>query len=277
MIDRVHRATVDGLADRTDGPWVSIHLPTEPLGPSQASKIRLKNLLAEANTILKTRGVDQRTIAAIAEHGTSILEQRDLWNARGHGLAVHISADDSLIHRLAESCEQSVIVADSPDVDLLRSVAEKDQPFAVLALSLDDVRLLRGDQTHLVEDDPPKLPKRMSDVLAHVDRESQLQSHSGGRVGTGKVAASFHGQDWKEQADLDQFLRAIDRALEDTIDPALPVVLAGVDRIVAAYRRVSHHRVLLPEALHGNVSRVAPSALHARAWPIVESAGDLTS
>ena len=270
MIDQVDRATVDALAERTDGPWVSIYLPTERLGPTQSSKIRLKNLLTEAKAVLTTRGVDDRVIAAIATHGASVLERQELWNARELGLAVHVSADEVFVHRLAEPCDQTVVVADSPQVDLLRSIVEQDRSFAVLALSLNDVRLLRGDRQGLVEDDPPVLPTRMSDVLADDDREPQLQSHSGGRVGSGTVTASFHGQGTNDQADTDRFLRSVDRALSTTIDSDLPVVLAGVDRIVAAYRQLSHHRGLLPEAIHGNVSRVAVSELHAKAWAIVE-------
>ena len=271
MIDQVDRATVDALAERTDGPWVSIYLPTERLGPNQPSKIRLKNLLTEAKAVLTTRGVDDRVISAIAKHGATVLGRQELWHARERGLAVHVSAEEVFVHRLAEPCEQTVVVADSPQVDLLRSIAEQDRSFAVLALSLNDIRLFRGNQQGLVEDDPPVLPARMSDVLVGDDREPQLQSHSGGRVGSGNVTASFHGQSTNDQADTDRFLRSIDRALTATIDADLPIVLAGVDRIVAAYRQLSHHRGLLPEAIHGNVSRTAASELHAKAWAIVES------
>ncbi len=271
MFDTLNLAAVETLPKRSDGPWVSIHLPTERLGSSQASKLRLKNLLAEAKSVLTDEGVDKRTIKAIAEHGASVLDRKDIWDARGLGLAVHVCASEAFVHRLDDTCDQSMVIADSPQVDLLRSMAGSDRHFAVLALALDDVRLLRGNRRELVEDDPPVLPVRMADVLEHDDREPQLQTHSGGRVGDGTVTASFHGQETKEQADLDRFLRAIDRALISTIAPDLPVVLAGVDRIVAAYRRVSRHRVLLPEAIHGNVSRTAPSALHDQAWPIVDS------
>ncbi len=271
MFDTLNLAAVEALAERADGPWVSIHLPTERLGSSQASKLRLKNLIAEAKAVLAEEGVDKRTIKAITEQGASVLDRREFWDARGLGLAVHICATEAFVYRVDETCDQSLVVADSPQVDLLRSMAERDRPFAVLALALDDVRLLRGDRQELVEDDPPVLPVRMADVLENDDREPQLQSHSGGRVGDGAVTASFHGQETKEQADLDRYLRAIDRALTSTIEPDLPVVLAGVDRIVAAFRRVSRHRVFLPDAIHGNVSRVSPSELHAKAWPIVDS------
>lgn len=68
MIDRVDQAMVEALAERTDGPWVSIHLPTERLGPDRASKIRLRNLLAEARSTLEDHGTDAQTVAAFRHH-----------------------------------------------------------------------------------------------------------------------------------------------------------------------------------------------------------------
>ncbi len=271
MIDRVELATVDTMAERSEGPWVSIYLPTERLGPPTASKLRLKNSLADASSILTDRGVAKNIISAIDRRGESVLADHTLWGKREQGLAVFLASEAHLTYRLADAETDSVVVSDTPDTDLLRSAAMQNRSFAVLALSLDHVRLLRGDQQSLIEDDPSPLPVAMADVLSNNDREPQLQSHSSGRIGGGATAASFHGQEPNELADIDRFLHAIEDSFQATIDPDLPVVLAGVDRIVAEFRRVSHHPCLLDDAIHGNVDRENIAELHQKAWAIVQT------
>jgi len=271
MIDRVDLATIDTLAERSEGPWVSIYLPTERLGSSAASKIRLKNLLAEARTALTARGTDKDVIRSIVRRGESVLADDALWHKREIGLAVFFGSETHVAFRMAVEWDSFVVVADAPDTDQLRAAAQQNRSFAVLGLSLDHVRFLRGDQLSLTEDDPSPLPVRMADVLSGLDREPQLQSHSSGRVAGGATAASFHGQEPNEQADIDRFLHAVDRALGAAVDADLPVVLAGIDRIVADFRRLSHHRSLLGEAIHGNVDRESVADLHRKAWAIVHA------
>jgi hypothetical protein len=272
MIDRIDSATVEQLAERTDGPWISIYLPTDRIGPSTPSKTRLKNLLAEAVATMKSRGMNTRLIASVARRGDDLLADNSFWATQHDGLAVFLSPTDRLTFRLPEACDQEVLVTDTPDVMTLRTFADRDRPFAVLALSLKNVRLFRGDQQSLVEVDPPVLPVSLDEALDLDDRESQLQSHTGGRVGGGQIAPAFHGQGSKDRADVDRFLRLVDRALGQAVAADVPIVLAGVDRLVAAFRHVSHREGLIDDAIHGNADRSPAPSLHEKAWPIVQRA-----
>lgn len=272
MIDRIDTKTIEQLASRTDGPWISIYLPTERIGPNTSSKTRLKNLLADATNTMKSRGMTARVITSATRRGDELLADDPFWATQNVGLAVFLSSTDLFTFRLPDPCEQEVLVTESPEIGTLRAFADQDRSFALLALSLNKVRLLRGDQQSLVEDDPPMLPVSLKDALDLDDRESQLQSHAGGRVGGGQIAPAFHGQGSKDQADVDRFLRLVDRALADAVADDLPVVLAGVERLVAAFRHVSHRHGLIDEAIHGNVDRNSESSLHEKAWPIVQRA-----
>lgn len=272
MIDRIDSETVEQLAQRTDGPWISIYLPTERVGPSTPSKTRLKNLLAEAIGIMKSRGMNARLITSVTRRGDDLLADDVFWTTQHDGLAVFLSPTDLTTFRLPEPCEQEVLVTESPEVNTLRTFADRDRSFVVLALSLKKVRLFRGDQQSLVEVDPPVLPVSLAEALDLDDRESQLQSHSGGRVGGGQIAPAFHGQGSKDRADIDRFLRLVDRALGQAVAADVPVLLAGVDRLVAGFRHVTHRHGLIDEAIHGNVDRSSASSLHEKAWPIVQQA-----
>jgi hypothetical protein len=271
MIDVIDLATINTMASQSVGPWVSIYLPTERIGPNAASKLRLKNHLATASTLLTERGVAKSVIAEIDLQGQSVLADNELWAKRENGLAVFVASEASFAYRATEAWLDSVTVADTPDIDQLQAEASKDRPFAVLALSLDHVRLFFGDQRSLVEDDRSMLPPSMAHVLFNNDREPQLQTHSSGRVGSGATVASFHGQELNELADIDRFLRAVDRGLSDAVDKDLPVVLAGVDRLVTEFRHVSEHGALVEAHISGNCDHKHTAELHSQAWTIVET------
>ena len=274
MIDRIDSETVDELAQRTNGPWISIYLPTERVGSNTSSKTRLKNLMAEAAGIMKSRGISTRLISPVAERGSALLDNTSFWTTQHEGLAVFLSSTELVTFRLSGPCGQEVLVTESPEVETLRLFADQDRSFAVLALSLNKVRLLRGDQQSLVEDDPPVLPVSLDAALALDDRERQLQSHAGGRVGSGNVTASFHGQGSDTRADVDRFLRLVDHALGRAVASDVPIVLAGVERIVASFRHVSRNQGLIDEPIHGNVDRVSAASLHEMAWPIMQRTTD---
>jgi hypothetical protein len=269
MIDHVDRTIVEDLAERSDGPWISLQLPTERVGQNPAAKIRYKNLVTEAVSRLKAKGTDRKLLDALTERMTSMLDDAPFWTSLEDGLAVYLSPNDQLVFRLAESFDESVTVSDTPQVDVLLLHADNDRPHAVLALSLKHVRLLRGNRHRLVEDDPPVLPTDIETALAIDDREPQLQSRSVGRVGPGNTTAAFHGHGGTHEVDVERFMRLVDDALNAAVPNDLPIVLAGVDRTVAAFRKVSRHRGLIDESIHGNADRLPAATLHERAWPIV--------
>lgn len=272
MIDRLDPTTVDRLEKRSDGPWISIHLSTERAGPNAAAKIQFKNLLSEGAELLESQGTNARVISSIRERGNSLLADAHFWGTLSSGLAVFLASSDSEVFRLGEPADASVRVTDRPHVEVLRLHENADRPFAVLALSLQHVRLLRGNRYELIEDDPPELPTDMADALGTDDREPQLQSHAGGRVGGGRTTASFHGHEASSDADVERFMRLVDEALAHAVPADLPVVLAGVDRTVASFRAVSRHHELVEGSIRGNADRTPAASLHEKAWAMLEEA-----
>ncbi len=270
MIDHVDRTSVDELAERSGGPWISISLPTERVGANAAPRIQFKNLMNEAAGILKSRGTGATAVNAMRDRGTALLDDAAFWSTLEDCLAVFIAPGDQVVFRLTGTCEPSVVVTDRPQTEAVEQRMTERRPYAVLALSTKKVRLLRGDQYGLVEDDPPELPVDLATALALDDREPQLQSHAAGRVGAGRTTTAFHGQGNAEDVDTERFMRLIDAALGRAIPDDVPVVLAGVDRTVAAFRKVSHRRNVLAESIHGNADRLTCAHLAERALPIVD-------
>jgi hypothetical protein len=109
----------------------------------------------------------------------------------------------------------------------------------------------------------------MPDALRWDDREPQLQSHSGKRTGGGNVAATFHGQgstNDSRDVDLDRYLHLIDRAITDHRSGSTrPLVLAGVDDIVGAYRKVTRCHHVVDDHVAGNPDQLRAEDLADRA------------
>lgn len=269
MIDQVGQEAVNQLAEGSDGPWVTIQTPTQRTGQSQAARIQCKNLLAEARRRMEALDVNRLTIKAIEDRAALVFDDAPLWNGLEQSLVMFLSADGHLVARLAEPCEELVIVDDRPHAELLADRTTSENARVVLAISLQKVRLLRGDEAGLREDDPPALPTDIDSALAYDDREQQLQSHASGRVGGGRTTASFHGQGTNREADIDRFMRIVDHALRAEVPGNVPVVLAGVDRTVTAFRKVSQHPGLVETSISGNADRLSTTVLAQRANEIL--------
>ena len=271
MIDHVDRDLLDQMAERSDGPWISMYVPTEKAGPNRAAKIHYKNLVTEAFNQLSARDVSHPSVEALRARTSSVLDDAPLWASADRGLAVFVAPDDQLVVRLAYECEPSVVVADQPNVDGVRVQVDDLGAYAVLAVSLKHVRLLRGSSTGLTEDTGAGLPTDLESALALDDRESQLQSHASGRVGAGRTTAAFHGHDNVRDADIGRFMRLVDDALTKAVPADVPIVLAGVDRTVTAFRQVARHPGLVDQSISGNADRSSPAELADKARAILRS------
>ena len=117
------------------------------------------------------------------------------------------------------------------------------------------------------------MPASMPEALQSDDREPQVQTHSGGRVGSGRVAATFHGQGGTSDAsdvDLERYLHMVDRAVGDHRSGSTrPLVLAGVDDIVGAYRKLTRCAYVLDDHVAGNPDQLRASELADRAGGFV--------
>ncbi|MEL6890535.1 MAG: hypothetical protein AAFP84_02985 [Actinomycetota bacterium] len=275
MIDLVTSEHISQLEARGGGPWVSAYFPTDRAGSPQASKTRCKNLLRKGVDFLRATGTSESTLTAIEERAAALLADDDLWATAELGMAAFVAANATTTFRVAAPFDETVEVGDRPSTDLLAPHISERIAYAVLALSLNRVRLFRGDQLGLIEDTSSGLPSSLAEALGTDDREPQLQSHASGRVGSGRTTAAFHGQGSNDDADIERFLREVDRSLAAVLPSALPLVLGGVDRIVVQFRSLTAQRSVVDGSIRGNLDRASPAAIAADAWPLVEHAGQL--
>ncbi len=276
MLDTISAREFSELAGAVGDHLVSIYLPTHQAGAEKAQdSIRLKNLVSTAAAELVAVGRHTAEVDELLADVTALQNDALFWAHLGRGLAVLVAPGRTRIHRLADPVEELVVVADRFHLRPLLVSAESTRPFAVLALSENRVRLLRGDRFGLEEQPLGDLPASMADALRFDDREPQLHSHSAGRVGAGRVAAAMHGQGGHKDAhdaDVARFLKAIDAGMSQAIaDRSTPLVLAGVDTIVAHFRHLTGYPRVVDGSVSGNADRRSPGQLHEAAWPLVDA------
>lgn len=275
MIDAISERDLRRLVEFDDGYCVSIYIPTHRLGSETAQDpIRLKNALIRVIGELEALGVRRAETERLLASAAALDCNRAFWAHGDLGLAVFISQAGTKTYRLPAAFDELVVVADHFHLQPLLPVVATGEIFYVLVVSANEIRLLRGSRFGVSELALGDIPASLADALWFTDRQAQLQSHAAGRVGTGGVAATFHGQGASKDTrgvDLDRFFAEVDEGVRQILaDGHAPLVLAGVGDTVSHYRHVTKYPYLVEGSIAGSAEGLLPAELHDRAWPLVE-------
>lgn len=274
-LDIVDPSAIDSLVTATESPAVSIYMPAHRAGPGiQQDPIRLKNLTAEAEAALVERGMRAPDVADLLAPVRELVDDAGFWQHQEDGLAVFRSPERFAHYRVPLSFQPLAVVEDAFFVSPLLPVMSRGERFHVLAVSENQVRLLWGSRFRVGEVDlGDDVPASLAEALWFEDPERQLQFFQAGRVGAGRMTATFfgHGGGKEDTQDrLERFYRAVDKGLQSLIPNGSPVVLAGVERMIAGYRAITRLEGVLPVGVEGNPEHATAEWLHQQAWPLVE-------
>jgi hypothetical protein len=268
------RHQVEDLMSKV-GPCVSILLPTQRAGKElQQAKIRLKNLLREAETRLADNHLEPDEIAAALRPGHDLLADEGRWRSLEDGLAVYLAPGFSRHFTVPAPVEETLITGSHFYVLPLLPLLERSD-FLLLALSLKSVRLFAGDRFAVREIELPGVPRSLTDAVGTDWEQDAVQVHtvrkgSGGGIVHGQGVGQ--GEDEKEEAT--RFCLRVDaglrRILQGIGNGAETLVIAAAEPLASIYAQTTHYQHVAPEPVAGNPELLAPEELRARAWPIVE-------
>jgi hypothetical protein len=255
------------LAGAGAGQRASLYLPTHAAGRDVAQDpIRFRGLIKRATEEID----DPAMLDAVRE----LADDPEFWAHNSSGLGVLADDGGVTVVRLSGEVDELAVVSDRFHLKPLLVALTNATRFEVLALSQHAVRLVGASGSVATELDVPDLPSGMPEALQWDDRERQLQSHAAGRTVGGRVTAGFHGQGGRSDsrdADIHRFLQMVDRAVVDHRQGStLPLVLAGVDELVAAYRGVTRCQHVVDGHIPGNPEQLRAGDLADRARPLVE-------
>lgn len=280
MTDKRITGTDDGTlreiaADRGETPHVTVAVPSTAL-PSerQENEIRLKNAIAEADAQLQTLGLDDRRRGAVLG---PLIEARDggtFWPEEplDGGLAAYTTGSGLTRITLPQRPRELTVVGWRFHLKPVLQAKSLTGPFALLAISQNDVRLFEGDCRGLRQLDlAGRAPRSLEESAGHDLTEPNLQHHAGHRGSSEAIYHTHGGGKDDVTPELKRFLREVDSAVQDLLPHReTPLLLAGVESLLALYRQVSDLPGILEDELHGNVEHISAAALYERARELVE-------
>ena len=258
------------------GTWcVSLYMPAQrPEREQQQAPIRLKNLLAEAETILLANGVRRSEVQKMMRPAEELLWDKEFWRNRGGGLAIFLAKDFEKVYSLLSGFEELLVIGNSFHVKALLPCAGRNVRFYILTINLNDVRLFRGDANTLSEIELNVLTS-LREALSTDDPENYLNSHAGSMSASEAkgVRSVFHGHKITddEKKTILRFFQSVNQGLDEMLEEKnIPMVLGGIEDLLSMYREASTYNNLLDEAILGNLDQDSLNELHIKAWQIIK-------
>jgi len=258
---------------------LSIYMPIHSMGKEvRQNPVVLKNLLNEVESQADQLSYDKHKIRERVDVLRPMLDDSDFWQHMSKGLALFVSDEGTVIHRLPMSIDQLAVISDRFIVRPILPAVSSGENFLLLDLSEKRTRLAActRDGARLLDDQD--IPEHIADVVGWDVQQKSLQFHTEAQPTTRAAhgrAAIFHGQgaggEEDERKELEQFLKAVDKGVLNMIgDDRKPLVVAGEERIVSMFKNLSHYPNIVDESLGGNYDHLDIERIHEMALPLVE-------
>ena len=277
-MDLFQKEDLKQLLDFRSDPCVSIFLPTHRVGRAKMQDpIRLKNLLVRAEEELTTYGMRAPDAEALLQPGRDLFNDLFFWQHQSDGLVVFLADGFFRNYRLPLEFKEQLVVTDRFHLKPLLPMMSGDGRFFVLAVSLNEMRLLQGTRYTVDEVNLEGVPTNIAEALWYDEPERQQQLHTGTRSPQGRGGerpAIFHGQgvgSKDEKKDILRFFQQVNDGITDLLgDESSPMVLAGLAYLMPIYREANTYNRLVEAGIEANPDEMKTSELHQRAWEILE-------
>ena len=280
-MDRITIDELRTLALLDPKPRLTIYLPTTAGAPAgspegRQDEILLRNLADTAEQQFHDAGVRSALGREMVEQVRQLPTRPRFWQERRNGLAIFVAEDTCLTLRLPTAFPECVTVGPRFLLKPILAQLLSNQPFLLLALSRNQVKLFRGCRETFERMNVPNMPRNIDQALNidSADRGEQVRSIRRGNGG--KEDAIFHGQGGKPENHKEDFARYVVELMRG-LQPILnqehdPLLLAGVDYELEMFCRACTYPHIMTSHPLGNVDRLSDYELHKKAWNHLGSA-----
>lgn len=231
------------LAPATEGPVVSLYLPTEYKRlRSNKERIEMKDLLKEAKHEIDDKYAIQPN-NKILVHLEDVINAPDesIWLNAEASVALFADKDHVYIANLYHKVEPQVFVGDNWELGPLEGTSFQHTDYYILAVSSDRFGLIAADGDHLerVDIKDEGVADQYGDIM-HDDSDAPALDH---HMLMDKLNP-YH--DYRSRSEVtklesEKFFRYINKAVQNTLLPEndAPVILACLPEHVALFREIS--------------------------------------
>jgi Bacterial archaeo-eukaryotic release factor family 7 len=265
------------LAALQPGWCVSIYFPTVEKGQQvRQNPIRLKNLLDQAQDELKSTGMEISQIKDFFAPAEDLLRDEPFWQHQQAGLAVFIARNFFRYYQIPVQADEIVVVNNHFYLKPLLPLLYGNDEFYILAISQNQVRLIKATEREAEQVDVPNLPKNFQEALGYDDlqRSLQWQTGTGQADQSGERRAMFHGHGEGKDNRKDfllNYMHKIDRAVSGYLkDNKAPLILASVEYLQPIYKEANTYQNLSDELIPGSPDGVRDNALRDQAWKLIK-------
>lgn len=274
-MDIITRAHLKTLIEHRSQASVSIYMPTHKVTrDGQQDRITCEGLLRKTRQMLLDSGRSELPPEEILEPAFDLLNNRAFWFYQSHGLALFLTEEFFRYFRLPLAFETLLTVAPRFHIKPLMPMFCADGKYYVLALSLNEARLFECTRQTVEELEPDEMPTSLQEALQYDDPQRQLQFHTGTQSFGQRRAAMFHGHGVGKddtKTNILRFCQQVSTGVQEILrEETAPLLLAGVDHVLAIYRKANKYAGLLSDIVPGNPEELTAEELHRQTWPIVE-------
>jgi hypothetical protein len=272
-----------------EAPCVSIYLPVRRgpgsgNGTGQADLAQFRNFVQQAEDSLnKSHPAAAR---GIADQLHKLQGDEEFWRGALEGVVVLASPARFDAFTLPRAVPEHVEVGDSFHVKPLLRYAQSAEPFHVLGVSKERVALFRGNRYVLTPLQAPGVQLTINEALgsesdvptpglhaAGPESTTRPNSRVGGQDSHGHLVG--HGQAVRKidtHPDAERFFREVDRQIIQRVsEPSgLPLILAGIEENLSAFRQVTKNRFVTAESIHGDWTKWNLHEIREAAWKVFE-------
>lgn len=262
------------LLESADPYSLSIFIPTHIHGEEVLQKQDAKFLDSELRKIrkeLESLSLDPALIDERLSPISELVQDGAFWRKQSDGLAIFATGNWFKTFRLPVSFTPTYYIGSGFYLVPLVQELNGSNPFYMLSLELERVRLFRGSRFGL--DEIPlegRIPQRLEDRVGYDYEQKGLQTRSQS-PDSGKSGYHGHAEsDWDRKDEILRFFNSVDKGMEPLMDPKLPLLIASQEYLAAIFREVSSFGNLLEETLITNLSEASLTDLHEGAMEILQ-------
>jgi hypothetical protein len=266
----VSEKTINKLIDKTGEILVTITLPTHKKGEeSKQDPIRFKNLLTQASKKIEEKITKNGYADKFLKPAKELLDKPLFWSHMDNGLAVYITEDSFDVYKLPYDVEEQVFVNDHFLITPLLPMTSMDGTFTVLAVSRQNIRLLRCTRNDLQDITPDNINTSIEDYL-EVDPEKQLQFHSGSQA----QKAMYFGHNANEEDKMvvvEMFFREVEKELTKALKQySDPLIMIGLTENLGLYKKINSYKRVVDSKINYNPDELSEKALRDKGWEVIQ-------